>query len=234
MKNIISVLLLALFILTSCGSIQRLTISTKDINIDDYKNTKNEKSKNIPQETGIEIVTGGNIDSKPIEKTLLFKSVGETHKFKKGDIVEVVTQGIDFEDNTFYYTYEKGSDLISLSLQPRKDCHVKLQNKCEVLTWNDPNNIPNITVAEDINPEQVILTPLFNNGKECERVGYQIRYGSVERGCLSVAKDVLEQFNNCVGRDIHTPQIKTSEEPISIYQALVPQQNIPKRNHKKN
>ncbi len=213
MLKYLIIICFSIFTLVSCGTIESRIITTGKVNQDD----------------DIGVIAGEEIQSKTPNKILLFSSVGETHNFKRGDIVEVITQGINFEDNTFYYTFDKNSDLISMSLKPREACDVKLINKCAVVTWNDPNNIPTIKLADNMKPEQIIITPLFD--EDCQRSGYQIRYGSTERGCYSVAKKVLEDFRECIEKNKVRPTKNTpTGEIITIWDAIAPQR---KKNNKK-
>ena len=58
--------------------------------------------------------------------------------------------------------------------------------------------IPQVRLPAGAAPEQVVVTPIVN--ERCEIYGYQIRYGSEERGCKSVAKEVLKRFGKCFSK----------------------------------
>ncbi len=144
-----------------------------------------------------EVIAGETIQKQSAKDTLRFSQAGQYRTFKQGEVVLVETEGIDFESNTFSYIYDQETNDVTMILVPREDCKIELNKKCQVMDWNDAVNIPTITVPDNLKPEQIIITPKFNDN--CERVGYQIRYGSVERGCYKEAKEVLNKFNKCSG-----------------------------------
>lgn len=143
----------------------------------------------------IEIVAGEPLDSKVAKISLPFYSVGDKGMFKQGDIVEIKAYGIDFKKNTFCYIADPYSDSVLIILKSRTNNKIELAKKCDVINWNDPIEIPSIVVGSDLKPEQVIVTPLFNN--KCERIGFQIRYGSTLRGCFKEGEEVINDFLKC-------------------------------------
>lgn len=142
-----------------------------------------------------EVIAGENTNSgKPVH-SYEFRYAGDYCVFKKGEVIQIVTAGIDFSNHTFSYKSEKNSDSVKMTLEPINNCEVELTKKCDVVLWYDPMNVPNIKLAPDMAQEQIVITPLFND--DCERIGYQIRYGAEERGCRAQAVEVLRDLEKC-------------------------------------
>jgi hypothetical protein len=56
---------------------------------------------------------------------------------------------------------------------------------------------------------------LLDRIKQCEQVGYEIRYGSAERGCWQQAKQVLEEFQRCTkGTMLISPRKPSRYKPL--------------------
>ena len=159
------------------------------------KQTIKIKATKVKSDKPMEILAGEKIQKQPAKTKLIFSNPGDTRRFKQNDIVEIETQGVDFQDNTFSYINDPNSDSITIALLPRDNCEVTLANKCEVFYWNDPLHIPKVSIDSNINPEQIVVTPVFNNTCDCVRTGYQIRYGSTGSGCDD--KGVIESLNKC-------------------------------------
>ncbi len=142
-----------------------------------------------------EVIAGENLQNQTASKTLVFRRAGDMGEFRPGEVVQIVSEGVDFLNYTFSFISDQETEKITMVLVPRANCKIELSKKCQVITWSDPSTLPTIVLADNLKPEQIVFTPLFNDN--CERTGYQVRYGSAERGCYKEAKDVLKSFNKC-------------------------------------
>ncbi len=132
---------------------------------------------------------------RPVQLQTFYKA-GQSISFKKGEIVQIGSEGIDFSRITFRVDYSDNNDSITIRTVNIEDSEVKLSSKCETIVWNDPDYLPTIRIDSHLEPQQIVITPIFDSN--CKKMGYQIRYGSKERGCKKQAEEVLEQFNRCI------------------------------------
>lgn len=156
----------------------------------------------FPEEIAIKGIIGGieyreNFQIKDI--VLHFSEFNQIHKIKSGDkvIISIDTNLIKNKNLFIMSRYDENSDTITIGLFDRYgEEPITLSKKCEVIEIRGKNEIPPIRVTSDLKPEQIVLTPIFDDS--CYKIGYQIRYGSIERGCGEVAGPVWKRFNNCV------------------------------------
>lgn len=130
-----------------------------------------------------------------VAKTIVFTNSGQSTTFKQGEPIELIFDGVDMSKNSLDVKHNKATGEIILSVVNNLKTKVILTEKCEVIERRNTSTLPMIEVAEGLNPEQIIITPIFDSN--CNQLGYQIRYGSEERGCRKVAKPILERFTNC-------------------------------------
>lgn len=129
-------------------------------------------------------------------KQLVFTETGQSYIFKPGETIEIISAGIDFGTSTFDIETNEDTKEIKLTVIDKNNAIVSLKSKCQTIIRTGIDFIPRIELAKDLNPEQVIITPIFDNN--CIVIGYQIRYGSTERGCIKEAKEMLTRFQDCV------------------------------------
>ena len=126
-------------------------------------------------------------------RVITFSYPGQEVTFKVGEVIRIVLDGVDLARSRLEGDFT-GSGYVKLRLVNQSD-PVKLKSKCQTIRVLQLS-IPTIEVSPEIQGrEQVIVTPVYN--KQCEQVGYEIRYGSTERGCWQQAKQVLEEFQRC-------------------------------------
>ncbi len=126
-------------------------------------------------------------------RVITFSYPGQEVTFKVGEVIRIVLDGVDLARSRLEGDFT-GSGYVKLRLVNQSD-PVKLKSKCQTIRILQLS-IPTIEVSPEIQGrEQVIVTPVYN--KQCEQVGYEIRYGSAERGCWQQAKQVLEEFQRC-------------------------------------
>jgi len=140
-------------------------------------------------------------------RVIIFSYPGQEVTFKVGEVIRIVLDGVDLARSRLEGDFT-GSGYVKLRLVNQSD-PVKLKSKCQTIRILQLS-IPTIEVSPEIQGrEQVIVTPVYN--KQCEQVGYEIRYGSTERGCWQQAKQVLEEFQRCTkGTVLISPPRKPS------------------------
>ncbi len=145
--------------------------------------------------------------AKPSKKIILEEFEQEA-KVKKGETVELFVDSWLLEDDdgevNLRTKTNPNSDSVTIGIY--NDAfydYVKLNKKCDVVEVRGTEETPMIKINENLNPEQIVLTPLFDDS--CIHYGFQIRYGSTGRGCYSAGKEVLQQFNRCVGKPTRQP-----------------------------
>lgn len=148
-------------------------------------------------------------------KEFVFHSEKDRVEFFVGDPIRIRAENIDFGNYTFKTVVAKnqsGRNKVIMTLERVLENTIRLEEKCQTIFWNNPYYTPVIEISSSLQPEQIVLTPVFNGN--CRRIGYEIRYGSTERGCEKQAKEKLEQFSRCVKRDdTPPPRKKNSTEP---------------------
>ncbi len=130
-------------------------------------------------------------------KDVVFTDFGQSVRFRSGDIIRLMYDGVDISLATLQANIDPTNGEVVLSLIRRNE-PVRLSRKCQAVIRMD-SQIPIVEVKEGLSPEQVVVTPVFNS--ECKQIGYEIRYGSTERGCMNEAQKTLTQFRNCVDRN---------------------------------
>ena len=136
------------------------------------------------------------IAGEDVQKAILEK-IGDKVEFPVGQPFELIIQGINPDEMDLNYTFDEYKQIGYLSVVKKEEIRkVVLKDKCQVERI-PPGALPLIEVANGIAKEQIIITPIFNNKKECQFIGYEIRYGSQEKGCTSANVTI---FNECTKR----------------------------------
>lgn len=128
-------------------------------------------------------------------KQLVFDKVGESCTFRPGETIEVISDGVDFSQYTFDIETSEENEDITLTLVDKDITKVILTSKCQTIIRTGIEVVPKVEVAPGLKPEQIVCTPLFDD--DCQKIGYEIRYGSEERGCRKEAKPNLVKFRDC-------------------------------------
>ncbi len=128
-------------------------------------------------------------------KQLTFNRIGQSYTFAEGESIQIVLDGVDMNNSTFDVQKDPVTDAVTITLVDKYNSKVVLQEKCQTIVRGG-DVMPPIEVASGMDPEQIIITPIFDD--ECKQTGYQIRYGSEERGCKQQAKEVLSNYHKCV------------------------------------
>lgn len=165
-------------------------------------------SKNYSRDTYSEKVSGtidgGVFLPSPTEvkgaKQIIFTEIGQSYKIEENQSVTFVFDGISLQDVMIVAAVDELTGEITFTLN-YKEQPIRITKKCETFLVHNLQEIPLIEVDKDLKPEQIIITPIFNN--YCNLIGYQIRYGSIERGCKDAStKKIFGTFNKCTGKSV--------------------------------
>lgn len=188
-RNILILIILSLLVfIQSCQFFPFKKTSTSES--DSQSQTNYRKIIKATQTGEIKEVPENEVDISSIEKAYL-KKIGDRIDFERGVPFEL-NINIDPNTSTLKVGYDENTKWHYIEVIPINQ-KIKLTKKCEVIRVNAFEGIPIIEVDDSIQyQEQIVITPIFNTN--CEFLGYEIRYGTTERGCKS---KVLKQFINC-------------------------------------
>lgn len=183
MKKIIIIILIS-YALFSCKSVP--DFNNKNSIINDTLSIKNING---------EIVSGIN-KSNP----LIFSKIGQEYKFKNGEDVQLIISGIDMEDATFDIITDNLTKDVTIKLVDKRNSKVVFTKKCQTINRYNVESLPSIQINKNLPVEQVIFTPIFDDN--CNLIGFQMRYGSQERGCNdSITNEIYRKFIFCTDKD---------------------------------
>ncbi|MBI2794881.1 MAG: hypothetical protein HYX66_09570 [Ignavibacteria bacterium] len=117
---------------------------------------------------------------------------------QEGKAVKIVFNNFDPTLHRLSTTSGDSPGMVKLEVVGIDDDMIKLDTKCQVVNVYGQGEVPRVRVPPGITPEQIVVTPIVNDN--CEIYGYQVRYGSVDRGCKTEAKEVLLRFQKCFGK----------------------------------
>lgn len=121
-------------------------------------------------------------------------SSGDYVDIKIGEPFRLLIGDLDPEYYDLEYSFDFASNSGRIEVVRRTSSRiVVLENKCQIKNIG-PGVIPEIAVKEEMPKHQVVVTPRYN--KNCEFLGYEIRYGSIEEGCKQ-GKSNLNTLRKC-------------------------------------
>jgi hypothetical protein len=167
-----------------------------------YQPSKDTDDQKLPNSITLEAGKNGLLPSKGFSPSksirhIVISDVGDQERIKIGERVELQLDYWDIESTCLVTTTNPETNEVILELKDRDHVWVTLKEKCDIVELRGIETIPQIEIESGLNPEQIIITPLFDDF--CNKIGYQFRYGSTERGCYDAAKDVLKRFRDCAG-----------------------------------
>jgi hypothetical protein len=188
MKNLIFAIFstIILIFFSSCSSLFNnseesfIVYDTIRVEIDEYNNLRRAAVAGYPH----------------IEQAVL-SELGDEVTFQQGDQLELISNGIDFGLYSLDIVTDEEANEITIRVVDKQDSKVILSRMCQTIERMNTDKIPEVELAPDLPPQQVVITPIVDD--ECYVIGYQIRYGTLERGCRrnDRAKEVYDSFNDC-------------------------------------
>ena len=144
---------------------------------------------------------GGDIPGVEPKKLIHFTNIGQEYTLKNGEEFKLsYSNSINFAYTTFD-VIANDDNSITIKLVDKDTSRVFLKSKCQIIKRQGIDFIPKIEIAKGLDPEQVIITPIFDDN--CVKLGYEVRYGSIEKikgvagGCRE-GKKVYNNFKNCL------------------------------------
>ncbi|MBM2813470.1 MAG: hypothetical protein HW421_232 [Ignavibacteria bacterium] len=129
------------------------------------------------------------------DKKFIISKIGQSFSINPGQTVEYVADNIDFSKYTFDIETDETTKEIKMILVDKDFSKVTLKSKCHTIERRGIVLAPKIEVAEGLDPEQIVITPLFD--EKCNPDGYEIRYGARERGCREESQKNFENYKRC-------------------------------------
>ncbi|OGU14297.1 MAG: hypothetical protein A2X61_16150 [Ignavibacteria bacterium GWB2_35_12] len=178
--KIILVLLTALAI-WSCQTYrdtERENVSTENIKVS--------KSVIVPKDEGAAPIAGFTELPSP-GQVVTFNGIGQKVHVKTGETVNFVYDGIDPEKT--FIIYESTDNGYNLELAWRNEpIVVHFWQLCQIYVVATPA-LTNVDIPANLQMEQVIWTPRADGT-------WEVRIGTIERGCKSKALDDLQKMRN--------------------------------------
>ncbi|MCX7909903.1 MAG: hypothetical protein N2560_10380 [Ignavibacteria bacterium] len=145
-------------------------------------------------------------------KKFVFYEAGQTCTLRNGERIELVFENIDFNMYTFEIETDLATQELTLKLVNIEETRVFLSSKCQTIKRMVVGKLPKIELASNLNPEQIVITPLFDD--TCNVIGYEFRYGSEESGCKAFAKQTLQKFNDCTKKRTNKTSSSTQKKKV--------------------
>ncbi len=150
----------------------------------DTGNIKVSKSVEIPKDENAAPVAGF-AEAQNADRIITFSGIGDKVHIKYGQTVNFIYDGINPEQT--YIKYESTDDGYNLELANRNDpVVVRFWNLCQNYVVASPS-LTNIDIAPNLNLEQIVWTPRADGT-------WEVRIGTVERGCKSQALQELQKL----------------------------------------
>ena len=191
MRNrFILIILLSVFTV-SCSSYYRIVDNVnrpKEV-VTDTKAIKYNTNKNKFETaiTGIDDIL--EIDIRP----------DEIHRIEPNIPYKLTLSSVDLSVYTLFSRYNEGDKVVEVGLVRTSNYKIELNKQCQTIRWMDPYYVPKIEVSDQLKVHQIVITPIMDNN--CEKKGYEIRYGSQDQGgCSSQAADVFRRYKNCTDK----------------------------------
>jgi hypothetical protein len=182
---------LIMMLISSCTTFQKqatvtnIVYDTIRVHIDNDNNLRR---------TGTNAIAGI-----PPTKRVVFTGPNQAVTFQQGDQLELISDGIDFGLYTFDIVTDDETDEVTIKVIDKEESKVVLTKMCQTIERMNIDNIPEVEISPDLSPQQIVITPIVNNTSDCSIVGYQVRYGTLERGCRKnqKAKEIYDNFVKC-------------------------------------
>ncbi len=199
--NIVVSVLIAGLLFAGCGSSR----SSKDKNY-----VRDTVFVEIDNDGPVMLQNQGSPGELTYKEPIVFNKIGQEKQLNLGDKVEFIFDGISPQDADFNYTIHPEKGIVKIKLVKRGTIPdvVSFDEVCQIIIVGRGDNFPRFEVKDTlIGKQQLIVTPVVND--DCEVIGYELRYGSIDdANCLTGRKN-LRRFQNCMkyGR-ITSPPIK--------------------------
>lgn len=131
-------------------------------------------------------------------RELNYDEPGKTLEFGLGEDVEINLNMPDADKVNLTATVDYNTEKVSLKANAAGSHDtVELKHMCQsVIVSGDV--IPEVRLTGELASEQIVITPLMSDA--CQRVGYEIRAGTLERGCnKGESKRIFNRLMICRG-----------------------------------
>jgi hypothetical protein len=189
-RSIINLLILTTF-LTSCGTTQHGDKESGNPKDTVFVEMNNDGPVLLPTQTG---TSGENISRDQI----VFKEIGQEQQFNIGDKVQLIFEGVSPQDADLNYSIHPKTGIVLIKLVKKGVVPevIKFDDICQIFVVGQ-GNFPKFEVTDTlIGKQQLIITPVVND--ECQVIGYEMRYGSIDDANCQTGRKNLRRFQNCM------------------------------------
>ena len=198
MKNIVilALSLISGIVLNSCGTIFSNGNETAEKNIDTLNSVITKEYVYVIDTVYIKNDGGEVISGVRPSRQLKFSKIGQEYKFQNGESIEVILDSIDMNTMTLDMVTDEATKEITLKLIHKDSARVFISERCQTVNRYNTNFIPKVELAKGVPMEQVVSTPICDD--DCNVIGYQIRYGSIQGGCRDMeTTQIFRKFKDC-------------------------------------
>jgi hypothetical protein len=130
--------------------------------------------------------------------TMKLWSDGDEARIVNGSATNIDLSGFDADKEVIITEVDPGRNEVVMRVARKKTAEIRFTSKCQVFTIGNTDVLPPIEIADGLQPQQVVVTPLCDGVNSV--IGYEIRYGSTEAGCRSAARNGMKKFKLCSER----------------------------------
>lgn len=186
MKRIIfsTAIIITLIIISSCQVPQQRVYKSPDYSEESSSQDIAVSNSVIIPTDGATPIAGINSLNNP-DTVLTFSEIGQKYEIKKGQSVNFIYEGINPEET--YIIYESTWDGYTLELAYRSDkLNIAFSRMCQTYIVASPE-LTTVQVPKNLKYEQIVWTPRSDGT-------WEVRIGTVERGCQSKALQELQKL----------------------------------------
>jgi hypothetical protein len=151
--------------------------------------------------------------AKKVTAKYSLKAPGESFIVEQGRTFELsVPNPIDLSSHALVVskidTVVPGGQYYRVALRESCAPYIEMSEKCQVVNWYNPYRLPEVRMRNT--SHQLVTTPLL--GKTNEVIGYEVRLGTIEDDCQSVA---LKRFS-----EVRESLKKQNKKETVIFKAI--------------
>lgn len=180
-------------LLQSCIHIHRPPLDRSSSESDAVTSTAPRDTTYTAQMGNVSAVAG------PVEPIAVkrLSRIGDKVSIGDNDEVRLSFQGFDPKKCVLVTEYDPVLQQTTIIVVDRSSFIVTFKEKCQVIRVGNVSTLPRVVIANSLDAEQIVITPLCDGQKTI--VGYEYRYGSQESGCRSQAKAGIAEWQRCKG-----------------------------------
>lgn len=141
----------------------------------------------------------GGLTGEPYYKEqIIFNEIGQEKQLNLGDKVRIIIDGISPQDADLNYSIHPKTGIVSIKMVEKGVIPeiIKFDDVCQIYIVGQ-GRFPKFEVTDTlIGKQQLIITPVVND--DCQIIGYEMRYGSIDDANCQTGRKNLRRFQNCM------------------------------------